>query len=402
MTNTLRTLAAEAEAAIQTLGHKQSTLAHYRYTFNRIVKIHEQQGKHELDVCVVNEYVKSLEARVLRNELSRRIYRTKKRAAEVLTEFNEKHKIEWRHHTAPKIVLTHYYNSIRDQYLSQTIKKPRCLDVAKSCVTRYFSWLMSHGYETLPEVNAATIQEYMVACSQTLNGRALSNIQYNLKKLHQYLHSVGLVDNNYSKLLSFPISINRKIKPAIPQEEIACTLGAIDRATPTGKRDYAIIMMASVMGLRNGDITNIRFSEIDWRNGEIRLTQSKTEKSLALPLTTDVGEAIKDYIINGRPESDCPEIFLRALAPHKALNSIGSLHQRRRIKAGLNPRGGTHGLRRAAGVNMAIQGVPVTTIAQILGQSDINVTKQYIPLDIRHLKECALDFHGIAPKRGER
>lgn len=83
----------------------------------------------------------------------------------------------------------------------------------------------------------------------------------------------------------------------------------IDRSTAMGKRDYAMIMTAAVTGIRSVDIINLTFDAIDWINGEIRIIQHKTGKTLALPLTTDVGEAIQDYILNGRPKSDLPFVF---------------------------------------------------------------------------------------------
>lgn len=148
---------------------------------------------------------------------------------------------------------------------------------------------------------------------------------------------------------------------------------------------------------------NLRCDEINWATGEIVLRQTKTKRWLALPLTTDVGISLQDYILNARPKSKEPYVFLRMRAPitqigtaipYTALNTYAE-------KAGLS-RMRFHGLRRMVGTNLVIEGIPVTTVAQVLGHSSIEPTKQYISLDSPRLKECALGFGGLPPYGGER
>jgi integrase len=134
---------------------------------------------------------------------------------------------------------------------------------------------------------------------------------------------------------------------------------------------------------------------------------SKTMEPLVLPLTKNVGEALQDYILNGRPKCDYEEIFIRLHAPHQPFidgTGIQYLYSRYRRKAGLSRKAfdgkGFHSLRRSVGKRMVTSGVPVTTVAQVLGHTDINSTQRYISLDSVHLKECALDFHGIEVDNG--
>lgn len=100
-----------------------------------------------------------------------------------------------------------------------------------------------------------------------------------------------------------------------------------------------MILLAAVTGLRGIDIQKLMFSDIDWVNGEIHVRQSKTENMLALPLTTDVGQAIQAYILHGRPDSELPNIFLTAKSPHATFTSGGlySAFNATRRKIGLPP-----------------------------------------------------------------
>ena len=180
----------------------------------------------------------------------------------------------------------------------------------------------------------------------------------------------------------------------------------IDTSTNTGKRDKAIISLGATTGLRAIDIVKLKLTDIDWLRGEIHVIQSKTEGVLYLPLLPETGEAIKDYILNARPKTDVQEIFLREKAPFISMSSgvaIGYLFDSYSKKAGIERSPfdgkGFHGLRRRLARNMLTSGTPVTTIAQVLGHTNIQATKQYLSLDSQNLKECALDFTGISLER---
>ena len=190
--------------------------------------------------------------------------------------------------------------------------------------------------------------------------------------------------------------------PATPQDELAAVLAQVDCNTARGKRNYAMILLGVVTGLRAVDVARLKLSNVDWIRGEITIVQAKTGKTLVLPLTTDVGEALKDYILHARPRGLADNVFLRNLAPNlpfKDSCSIGNMYDVYRRKAGLAREAFDgkcfHSLRRALGKNMVTAGVSVTDVAQVLGQEDIDSAKKYIALDSEHLKECALGLSGI-------
>lgn len=85
----------------------------------------------------------------------------------------------------------------------------------------------------------------------------------------------------------------------------------IDMDSAMGKRDYAIISLAATTGLRAADIIKLKLEDINWEKSELRFIQSKTGGAISLPLIEETADAIKNYILNARPESECNEIFLR-------------------------------------------------------------------------------------------
>lgn len=141
---------------------------------------------------------------------------------------------------------------------------------------------------------------------------------------------------------------------------------------------------------------------MDWYRFELCIIQKKTKRPLTLPITTDVGGAAKNYILNGRPHSESEYIFLRIKAPHKRIEGAVTLTQvfkEYQEKTGISRSAydgkGFHSFRRGLGRSMIIAGVPITTIAQVLGHADIESSKPYLSLDTQNLKACALNFCGI-------
>ncbi len=175
-------------------------------------------------------------------------------------------------------------------------------------------------------------------------------------------------------------------------------IATIDRNNPIGKRDYAMIVLACVLGLRIGDIKNLRFSNFNWGEKKVSIIQHKTHKPLTLPIPDAVGWAVIDYIKNGRPsyyESD--RVFLKHMPPFDPIgenNHMGQLIVRYMRKAGIDRRGrkrsGFHSLRHSAGSMLLEMGTPLPVITNILGHSDPDITAVYLKTDIQKLTECIL------------
>ena len=171
----------------------------------------------------------------------------------------------------------------------------------------------------------------------------------------------------------------------------------------------AIILLAVTTGIRACDVIRLKLTDIDWRKGEISFSQDKTDKMVSLPLLPEAGEALKQYILNFRPAvSECKEVFLRCSPPKTAIanaTSIADMLILYQQKAGVERKPfdgkGFHGLRRHLAKNLLDTGTPPETIAQILGHSQVQSVQQYLVLNTKQLKNCAIDFSGIKVERSE-
>jgi len=276
--------------------------------------VHCERGKECFDRDVVTECAHELEARFDNGEITLNTYQKYLLGLQRITEVYDTGKLVW---SAPRktsrFLLNDYYEEILTQAIAQEDVSPK----AKSDMTwvgkKYFSWLIQEGYPELSRVGAEEVQRFMIFCSEHMASTSVYDVKLYMKKLYRYLAEKGYSASTYRELLSFPVSRESRMFPALSQEEIALILEMVNRRTPKGKRDYAILLLGVVTGLRAGDISKLRLSDIDWRNGEIKIVQSKTRKSLALPLTKDVGEAMlelcKDYEILRRSFAGNSEYF---------------------------------------------------------------------------------------------
>lgn len=237
---------------------------------------------------------------------------------------------------------------------------------------------------------------------KTLAGYSFKTVEQNVcgvRHFLRFLHSSGKISVDYAEKIHMPsISKSARIPSAWQAEELKAMLAAIDRNSPTGKRDYAMIVLACVLGLRIGDIKTLRFKNFNWEEKKLSIIQHKTHKPLNLPLPDAVGWAVIDYIKNGRPqyyESDV--IFLKHMPPFDPIGDENHMQQqiiRYMRKAGIDQRrkkhSGFHSLRHSAGSMLLEMETPLPVITDILGHSDSDVTAVYLKTDLQKLAECVL------------
>ena len=179
--------------------------------------------------------------------------------------------------------------------------------------------------------------------------------------------------------------------------EVAEALAEAGNGSESPLRDRAVMLLASLLGLRSGDIKGLRFDQIDWANRRLSLVQRKTGRRLDLPLPDECALAIIDYWKNERPSVGDPQVFLRHKAPHQPPVAGNHFHQ---VVAGCFDRAGVeasgrhrglHALRHSAAIGMLEAGTPYPVIGAVLGHADANTTRRYLRVDVAHLRPLALE-----------
>jgi len=310
-------------------------------------------------------------------------------------------------------VLRRYYKHkeiLHNQYFIEVISnfKQYCIDKECSTVTighytkqsaKFLDYSDSHGLTSFNEINLTLIHNYI----KTLAGYAYKTVELQLCSLRsflKYLHLNSMTVVDYS--LKIPMIQSRK-QTRIPSvwsvDDLKKLISAIDRGSPMGKRDYAMILLASRLGLRISDIKKLTFEDFHWNDNQLVFVQSKTRTTICLPLVQDVGWAVIDYLKYGRPKVETSCVFVRHVAPFFPFSDDDHLHQvivkymrLAHIPISSKRRVGMHSLRHTLASLLLESNTPLPAISDILGHVDTESTAVYLKVDIKKLKECPLNL----------
>ena len=189
------------------------------------------------------------------------------------------------------------------------------------------------------------------------------------------------------------------IPRAIAPDHLQAIFAHCPRNTPLGRRDYAILMLLAHLGLRAGEIVSLNLDSIDWEVGSIAVT-GKGNQAASLPLPTEVGEAIVEYLRHGRPRSSSRALFLRACAPIRRLGAaqtVSTIVAAAIKRAGIEtPHRGTHQFRHALATDMLRRGATLTEIGSVLRHRHTKTTSLYAKVDFAALRPLSLPWPGGA------
>lgn len=198
--------------------------------------------------------------------------------------------------------------------------------VKRTKMRQFFCFLDGRGIE-LSELTAADISEFMTTLCR-YHRATIHVFSSVLRDFFRYLHENGISDDDLSPSVPRPkIYVEENIPETWSPEEVRQLLSVIDRSNAIGKRDYAMLLLAILLGMRAGDICALKFKNLDWHQKLITYTQQKTQKVNTLPLLPVIGDAIIDYLKNGRLDSECDNVFIRHIHPYGEFQSSTSLSE---------------------------------------------------------------------------
>ena len=274
----------------------------------------------------------------------------------------------------------------------------RCLHHRVLMLHHFFHFLDSRGISCPQQITVDVIEAF-VGRQTHLRPRTVHNQLSHLRSFLSHLCIKGIVEPQLvQRVPKVRIYKDDRLPTVWSRDDVKRLLAAVDRASPVGKRDYAILILAARLGLRAGDIRTLRLDDIDWERNSIHIIQGKTGHRLDQPFPLEVGEALIDYLKNGRPVSKYRDVFLRVHAPHEPLserNAFFDLVARYRRLAGLElpreSRKGLHALRHSLASRMLQAKIPIDTIAGTLGHASPETTRAYLRIDIEFLRRVAID-----------
>jgi site-specific recombinase XerD len=186
-------------------------------------------------------------------------------------------------------------------------------------------------------------------------------------------------------------SLPRHVTTETVERVICCC----DSGSPAGKRDRAVLLLLSRLGLRASEVAHLHLADIRWAEGCLLVRAGKTRRERTLPVPGDVGEAIAAYLQDARPATSARTVFVRATAPYRSLDpsAVSSIAERAFGRAGVAG-GSAHTLRHTVATQMVRHGVSFKAIADLLGHASIATTAIYAKLDTEKLSAVALPWPG--------
>lgn len=223
------------------------------------------------------------------------------------------------------------------------------------------------------------------------------NVGWCARSFLRFLQQEGLIQRDLAfavptiarwRLSSLPMTLSKA--------EIERLLGVVDVSTAIGRRNYAILLCLSELGLRGGDVGNLQIDDVDFATNELHLQRRKEHQNDVFPLTPRLRSALQAHLQATCPNRTSSAVFVRLHAPAgKPLTPIGvcDVVLRLATQAGLRHRvSGPHAFRRSLASRMINSGVTLKQIADFLGHASIDTTTLYAKVDLATLSRVAMPW----------
>jgi integrase/recombinase XerD len=307
--------------------------------------------------------------------------------------------------TMPGYVPDSYRGRLSDPFADQTpgffayLREERGLCEATIPQYRRFlqgfeTYLNRTGCRTLSALSPSIVDAFIIESATTLGRGAMHGLCSALRVFLRYLCQAGVIRSDFSHCVERPrIYRLANLPRSIGWDEVRRTLDAVDRRTPLGRRDYAILLLMVIYGLRAREVAGLTLDDVDWKRDRLHVRERKADHSTVYPLSVVVGEAIVEYLKHDRPQTADRHLFFRPHAPHSPLTqcaaSLRASYYLR--KAGVSVRrAGSHTLRHSCVQRLVDAGFPLKTIGDYVGHRSTSSTEIYAKIAVETLRNVAL------------
>ncbi len=391
----IRELAAALEKQMREFGYAESSLRTYRGICAKIVRYFEERDVEWFDINLGQKFIVEYGGDRYGTNGDLKNYC---RAVHMLSDLQQYGMI-FKQTPGVKKEFSPGFRPLFDEFVQYNRNRGIAEDSVRHLrwvLTRFEDYLLNRRVAVFRQVESQHLNAYV----ETLAGYGRNTISFHisyLNRLLKYAFQEGYHTLDLSVVMPCVKYGQSKRLPAVfTEDEIKRILENVNRDSPIGKRNYAIILLLSRLGIRISDILNLQFDSIDWERKRITIQQQKTGAQVELPLLEDVGWAIIDYLQNARPKTSSQNVFVCHTPPFGRLQSwVGKDISRAVQAAGIRvPRGrtaGTHIFRHSLATNLLNRGVGIDEIAQTLGHASAESTEAYISLSMDMLRICALE-----------
>lgn len=397
-TISLTDLISKTTKKLDQLGYAEGTKNHYILIWKHFLEYTNQKGQNHFSNELGNAFLKDYYGIKDGIKLStNQVFKV--RTIIVLGEMLENNYFLRCHQQPGKQVSSHFSNILEEyekEQLQNNLSKGTICG-KKIILVRFLNFLDNQGITDIKKLTSLEVLSYLNTLEEYSNN-SKSGIIFILRNFLLFLNSEGYIKEPLNNL--FPVIFSNKYE-RLPSyystDEIHAILCQVNRNTEYGRRDYLVLLLAVQLGMRAGDIRQLKFNNIKWNRNTVEFIQQKTNKPLQLPVTEELKYALVDYMKNSRPKMDDPHIFLRHKAPFQPFvktNAFYYIINKYMALVGIklnNRKHGLHSMRHSTASNLLQNRTPYPVITRILGHENTSTTKLYLRIDIQQLRTVALE-----------
>jgi site-specific recombinase XerD len=248
------------------------------------------------------------------------------------------------------------------------------------------------GIAGLSKLSLVDVTRYLTLRSADYEPASLRQVAGSLRQFLRFAQQQGWTEQALS--LAVPkIACRRQadLPVYLSQSQLELVLASWDRATVEGRRDLAIGLSLAKLGLRAGEVAAMVLEDVDWRQGILHVNRTKNATAAQLPLLSEVGQAIADYLRAGRPACQHRQIFLRHPSMHPMdRQAISEVIRRALRRCGIQvQRPGAHLLRHTLASHLVQNGASLKEVADVLRHRHLNSAAVYAHVDLAQLRPLA-------------
>jgi site-specific recombinase XerD len=265
-------------------------------------------------------------------------------------------------------------------------------------VARRFLSARSGEAEPISNLTADDVTAFVVGEARRFSIGTAKLTVTALRSLLRYLYLQGTLSVDLAAAVPAVAGYRLSGLPKVLEpDQVGQLLSSVDRDTPNGRRDFAVLVVLTRLGLRAGEVASLRLDDVHWARGEISV-HGKGNRRETLPLPEDVGQAVADYLRWGRPASPCRRLLLTTRAPYRGVASctVTGIVNRAAARAGLGGLG-AHALRHTAATRMLSRGASLPEVAQVLRHRSLGTTAIYAKVDREALRSLCRRWPGGQP-----
>jgi len=291
------------------------------------------------------------------------------------------------------------FQEYRDKYLEYMANEQGLADetvYSRSWLLRDFMVNINERVKTFGAILPGTIDDLLIKKHDRdgLSRRSVQSYASVVRSFLRYAENQQWCRKGLASSIKAPRVYHHENLPSSPGwKDVQKLLVSSQTDSATDVRDYAVLLLLTVYGMRRGEVAGLKLQDIDWKNEQIYLRRAKRSKPQVFPLSQTVGEAILRYLKEVRPQHcRLKEVFIGRRSPYQSLTAeaIYAIVNRRLKPLQLPIRHhGPHALRHACATHLINEGFSLKEIGDHLGHQELETTRIYTKVDLVNLRKVA-------------